>query len=151
MIKNASLDQVGCLGANTEYGGTYRLLSAAHVLTNFDRNYIGEQISVTNGWQWVDIGATVTDQVDVDLYDSSTVPDPVFAKQDLAWANITPDRGSPAIIEIGTPGDIRGIKDDEKVKFFAGRTEALETGVQVDDIYIQYAEMKLGVGTPSGF
>ena len=84
----------------------------------------------------------------MDLYDSSTVLDPAFAKQDLAWANITPDRGSPAIIEIGTPGGIRGIEDDEKVKFFAGRTEAPETGVQVDDIY---AEMKLGVGTPSGF
>ena len=67
-----------------------------------------------DGSQWVDIGATVTDQVDVALYDSSTVTDPVRAKQDLAWANITPDRGSPAISDIGTPGGIRKIKGDEK-------------------------------------
>ena len=44
-----------------------------------------------------------------------TVPDPVRAKH-LAWANITPDRGSPAIIDIGSPGSIREIKGDEKVK-----------------------------------
>lgn len=147
MIRNADLDFFGCLGANAQYTGAYRLLSAAHVLTKFDRNYIGKQIQVLDGSQWVDIGATVTDQVDVVLYDSSTVPHPVRAKQDLAWANISPDRGSPAIIDIGTPGGIREIKDDEKVKFYAGRTGVLETDVPVDDIY---AEIKLKVITPSG-
>lgn len=74
MIRNADLDFFGCLGANAQYTGAYRLLSAAHVLTKFDRNYIGKQIQVLDGSQWVDIGATVTDQVDVVLYDSSTVP-----------------------------------------------------------------------------
>ena len=113
----------------------------------FDRSYIGNQICVVDGSQWVDIGATVTDQVDVVLYDSSTIPNPVRAKQDLAWANITPDRGSPAIIDIGTPGGIRKITHDEKVKFYAGRIGAPETGVQVDDIY---AETKIKVQTPSG-
>ena len=89
MIRNAGLNLRGCPGANVQYAGGYRLLSAAHVLTKFDRNYIGKQISVLDGSQWVDIGATVTaDQVDVVLYDSSTVPDPVRAKQDLAWTNI---------------------------------------------------------------
>lgn len=147
MIRNAGLNLRGCLGANAQYTGAYRLLSAAHVLTKFDRNYIGKQISVLDGSQWVDIGATVTDQVDVVLYDSSTVPDPVRAKQDLAWANITPDRGSPAIIDIGTPGGIRRIEGDEKVKLYAGRTGEMETDVPVDDIY---AEIKLKVETPSG-
>lgn len=147
LIRNASLDVVGCLGANTQYKGAYRLLSAAHVLTNFHRSYIGNQVLVMNGSQWVDIGATVTDQVDVVLYDSSTVPDPIFAKEDLAWANITPDRGSPAIIDTGTPEGIRTINDEEKVKFFAGRTGAPETGVEVDDIH---TETKLTVRTPSG-
>ena len=147
LIKNASLDIKGCLGANAEYKGTYRLLSAAHVLTNFDRQYIGKQVLLMNGSQWVNIGATVTGQVNVSLYDASTVCYPVFAKQDLAWANITTDRGSPTIIEIGLPTGIRKIEADEEVKFFAGNTEAPETGVQVDDII---AEMKLAVRTPSG-
>lgn len=147
LIKNAGLNFTGCLGANTQYTGAYRLLSAAHVLTGFDRNYIGQQILVKDGSQVVDIGATVTDQVDVVLYDSPTVVDPVFAKQDLAWANITPNRGSPAIIDIGTPGGIRKIKSDEKVKFYLGTIGALETGVPVDDIY---AKAILRVQSPSG-
>lgn len=147
LIRNAGLNFGGCLGANAQYTGAYRLLSAAHVLTKFDRNYFGQQIQVLDGSQWVDIGATVTDQVDVALYDSSTVPDPVRAKQDLAWANITHDQGSPTISDIGTPGGIREIKGDEKVKFYAGRTEGMETDVPVDDIY---AEIKLKVETPSG-
>ena len=147
LIRNAGLNFSGCLGVNAQYTGAYRLLSAAHVLTKFDRNYIGNQIQVLDDSQWVDIGATVTDQVDVVLYDSSTVPDPIRARQDLAWANISPDRGSPAIIDIGTPGGIREIRGDEKVKFYAGRTGLVETDVPVDDIY---AEIKLKVETPSG-
>ena len=46
LIRNADLDFFGCLGANAQYTGAYRLLSAAHVLTKFDRSYIGKQISV---------------------------------------------------------------------------------------------------------
>ena len=60
---------------------------------------------------------------------------------------ISPDRGSSAITDIGTPGGIREIKGDEKVKFYTGETGKVERDVAVDDIY---AEIKLKVETPSG-
>ena len=146
VIRNADLDFEGCLGANAQYKGAHRLLSAAHVLTKFDRNYIGRQILMRDGLQWVDIDATVTGHADVVLYDSYTVSDPVLANQDLAWANIPLDRGSRAIIQIGTPGDIRTINEDEKVKYYAGKAQMEETDVPVSDIY---AEMRLRLQTPS--
>ena len=146
VIRNADLDFEGCLGANAQYKGAHRLLSAAHVLTKFDRNYIGKKILLRDGLQWVDIDATVTGHADVVLYDSYTVSDPVLANQDLAWANIPLDRGSRAIIQIGTPGDIRTINEDEKVKYYAGKAQMEETDVPVSDIY---AEMRLRLQTPS--
>lgn len=146
VIRNADLDFEGCLGANAQYKGVHRLLSAAHVLTKFDSNYIGRQILMWDGSQWVDIDATVTGHADVVLYDSSRVSDPVRAKQDLAWANIPLDRGSGAIIQIGTPGGIREVIEDEKVKYYAGKAQMEQTNVSVGEIY---AEMRLRVQTPS--
>lgn len=147
VIRNADLDFEGCLGANAQYKGAHRLLSAAHVLTKFDCNYIGKQILMRDGSQWVDIDATVTGHADVVLYDSSEESDPVRAKQDLAWANIPLDRGSAAIIKIGFPGGIREINEDEKVKYYAGNAQKEQTDVSVGDIH---ADMRLRVQTPSG-
>lgn len=134
VIKNADLPVSGCLGANAQYSDAYRLLSAAHALTLFDRDQIGQQILVKDGDAKVEIGATITDQVDVVLYDSPTVSNPVYAKQDLAWANITADRGSPTITHIGIPQEIREVVEGEHVKFFAGQTGITEGNVEVDDI-----------------
>lgn len=144
VIRNADLNFEGCLGANAQYKGERRLLSAAHVLTKFDSNYIGKQILMRDGSQWVDIGATVTGHAEVVLYDSSAESDPVLAKQDLAWGEAT---GSAAIIKIGTPGGIREINEDEKVKYYAGNTQKEQTDVSVGEIH---AEMRLRVQTPSG-
>ena len=86
LIITADLNLRGCLGANAQYKGSYRLLSAAHVLTAFDRYYVGKNVLVENEeGDYVEIGATVTDQVDVVLYDTPNEPSPVYAKQDLAW------------------------------------------------------------------
>ena len=148
LIRNAAWNDRGCLGANAQYKGSYRLLSAAHVLTKFDRDYIGKQILVENEeGDWVEIGATVTDQVDVVLYDTSTEPQPVYAKQDLAWASITKERGSPEIMEIGTPGSIRKINPGEHVKYYGGYSMDLGENVEVEDIM---ATTKVRVITPSG-
>ena len=56
------------------------------IVTKFDRAYyIGNQILVENNkGEYVEIGATVTDQVDVVLYETPTEPDPEYVKQDLA-------------------------------------------------------------------
>ena len=145
VIRNADLDFEGCLGANAQYKGIHRLLSAAHVLTKFDYRYIGRRILMRDDSKWVDIHATVTGHADVVLYDSSGVSDPVRAKQDLAWANIPLERGSGAIIQIGTPEGIREIIEDEMVKYYAGKTQVEETNVSVSDIY---AEITLRVQTP---
>ena len=141
--EGASLIQVdsleyGCLGANIQYQNSYRLLSAAHVLTKFDRNYIGHEIKVRNReGDYVEIGVTVTDQVDVVLYNTPEQEDQQieFAKQDLAWADIGRSKGSPNIEYIGIPKGIRSPKSGELVKYCAGYSGEIRDRVKVQNIF----------------
>ena len=135
LVKIAAFEH-GCLGANALYDGSYRLLTAAHVLTKFDRKYTGSEILVRNNeGVYVEIGAEVTSQVDVVLYDTS-VPNvtPEYARQDLAWANIDESKGSPEIEAIGIPTKIRRVKEGEYVKYHAGNTADLGSMVEVEDV-----------------
>ena len=144
LIKNIDLPFVGCLGVNTDYGGSYRLLSAAHVLTTFDRGNIGKEIEVKNSkGDFVKIGATVSGQVDVELYDSPHECKPKYATQDLAWADITTREGSPEIKEIGIPNDIRKVEIGERVKYYAG-----ESGVVGRRVKVLHEEKKLEIDDP---
>lgn len=135
LIQTAHLQEIGCLGANVQYRGSYRLLSAAHVLTKFDRAYIGNQILVRNNeGEYVEIGATVTDQVDVVLYKTPTELDPEYVKQDLAWADIAKSNGSPEIQEIGEPTTIRKARCGEYVKYYAGYSADSGYNVRVENV-----------------
>lgn len=136
LIKNAQFKDAGCLGANAWYRGSYRLLTAAHVLTKFDRRYIGSPILVQNDVkEYVEIGATVTDQVDVSLYDTdSPDPEPEYARQDLAWADIDESKGSPEIDAIGKPTNIRMVNEGEEVKYNAGESADIGSKVEVEDL-----------------
>ena len=135
LIKIAPLQDTGCLGANAQYQGSYRLLSAAHVLTKYDRGHIGSEILVQNNdGIYVNIGARVTDQIDVVLYETPTEPVPEFSNQDLAWGDITEHEGSSEIRAIGTPTMIRRVRDGERVKYYGGNSEELGTDVEVDEI-----------------
>lgn len=126
----------GTLGVNTQYKGSYRLLSAAHVLTKFDPKNIGQKIFARSNSsdQPADTGATVTGQVSVVLYDKPNEPSPTYAKQDLAWANITEGQGSPEIKSIGKVGPIRNPVVNEKAKFYGGKSEDLFEDSEVEDI-----------------
>ena len=134
LIKNIALPHYGCLGVNAQYQGSYRLLSAAHVLTQFDRDNIGKEIFVRNDkGKCVPIGATVSGQVDVELYDSPEEPNPKYTKQDLAWADITRREGSPKIKNIGIPGDIRKVIPEESVKFYAGGSDVVGSRIEAHE------------------
>ena len=126
----------GTLGVNTQYKGSYRLLSAAHVLTNYNTKYIGQKILALpdSSNEPADTGATVTDYIPVVLYDTSNEPNPTYAKQDLAWANITEAQGSPEIERIGKVGPIRNPVVNEKTKFYGGQSEDLFEDSEVKDI-----------------
>ena len=136
LITNAKMQRIGCLGGNAVYQGAYRLLSAAHVLTGFDRENIGGEILVRNNeGDFVPIGATVTGQVHVELYDTPDEEKAVFSNQDLAWANIRRDIGSPKIDGITeTPRRIRRIScSDSVVKYCAGYSCDLGSEVDVEN------------------
>ena len=149
MIRNSQIQEThGCLGANAIYNGTYRLLSAAHVLTGFDRNYLGKEILVQHKHStYLPMGVYVTDQVDVQVYDSPFVTNPVNATQDLAWADITPEKGSSEIIEIGVPGPIRAIVPGERVKLYAGCGRYIVENIEVT--YLN-AEVRMSFKNPAG-
>lgn len=91
----------------------------------------------------------IIDQVDVALYDSSTVPILYVRNRTLLGQISLLIEDHRQISDFGTPGGIRKINGDEKVKLhvYVGRTGDMETDVPVDDIY---AEIKLKVETPSG-
>ena len=135
LVKTETIEKKGTLGVNTHYKGVYRLLSAAHVLTQFDESNIGKKIlaSSTEDYHFEDTGATVTGQVHVDLYDRLIEP-PVYAKQDLAWANITEEKGSPKIKEIGDVGGIRDPDLEEFVQFYGGISACLHHNLKVLDV-----------------
>ena len=148
LIQTTSFKQFGCLGANAQYQGAYRLLSAAHVLTNFDPDGIGNEILVQNNeGEFVKIDATVSGHVDVALYDNKTERRPEFAKQDLAWADITEREGSPEIEKIGVPTAIRSVKDGERVKYYGGYSEERGKNVEVEDMMVS---ARLKIFTPTG-
>ena len=124
LIRNAKIERerYGCLGANAEFQGVYRLLSAAHVLTEFDPENLGGNILVRNfeGAE-VPIGATVTGHVPVELYDTPNETNATYASQDLAWADITRDVGSPEIDGIPEiPNRIRRISSSDSVVQYSG-------------------------------
>ena len=64
--------RVYSLGVNTTYKGQYCLLSAAHVLTRFNRANLGKEINAQSdsSEDYQPMGTTVEDQVDVVLYGS---------------------------------------------------------------------------------
>ena len=136
LVKTETIKKKGTLGVNIHYKGVYRLLSAAHVLTWFDESNIGKKIlaSSDEGEHFEDTGATVTGQVNVVLYDTKSQPAPVYAKQDLAWANITEDKGSPEINKIGHVGGIRDPYVEEFVQFYGGTSECLYNNLKVLDV-----------------
>ena len=120
LILTSGLRAGGSLGVNIQYQGVYRLLSCAHVLTAFDPNFVGKTINYCEaGWQNPQPLTTVTGMVPVTVYPTSDPPNPVRNVQDLAWANITPQLGSPAIDNIGTPSGIRAPKT-EQVQVYGG-------------------------------
>lgn len=133
MVYTEGVERGGTLGVNTQYKGTYRLLSAAHVLTRFNDNNIGKRIFARSdiSEDYVYTGANVTGHVPVNLYDLPNDPNIIRAKQDLAWADITPAQGSPEIEQIGPVGSIRDPVLNEKVKCYGGLTEDLMTDMEI--------------------
>ena len=136
----------GCLGANARYQESYCLLSAAHVLTEFKRCHIGHEILVKNNEGFVRIGARITGQVEVSLYDTR-YEHAEFAKQDLAWADITDREGSPEIRVVGTPNPIRPVENGELVKYYGGYSGDKGRNVKVKGIM---SKTRLEVSIPGG-
>ncbi len=106
-----------------------RLLSAAHVLTNFDQKNIGRKIYLrsynydkdNDNWERAGV---VSGQIDVQCYLTDRECDPKRATQDLAWAEVDNEVALPQYIEwIGEVAEhIRVPTKGEKVKIFAGES-----------------------------
>ena len=135
-VKTEGINASGSLGVNTQYKGHYRLLSGAHVLTEFKDANIGKKIYARHEPvdAFEDTGATVTGHVAVSLYDTNTEANPTLAKQDLAWADVTVQQGDSKIKDIGNVGTIRDPVLNEKVQFYGGMSEELQDDMEVIDI-----------------
>ena len=111
----------GILGVNITYQGTYRTLSNAHVLTQFDPKGIGNMIryrpnqakSFTNLYP-------VSDQVNVTYYTNPEQQNPTYNIMDIAWGDVTNIAfASPTIRAVGgvsiqTSGEVRAPKSGEE-------------------------------------
>ena len=130
---------VGCLGVGTDYDRQYRLLSAAHVLTEFQKENIGKNIEVyTDAGTW-EILAPIAGHIPVKVYDNipEAIPEHNWARQDLAWADVTEQHVSRQ--EVKSIGQVQPIREvpiqDEKIKIFGGKSKKLEEDIYIDCTY----------------
>ncbi|TMQ05915.1 MAG: hypothetical protein E6J91_39370 [Deltaproteobacteria bacterium] len=128
VVQTQGLGRNGSLGVNITYQGAYRLLSCAHVLTAFDPQFVGAMIRWTADElePFQDL-VPVSGQMAVTYYDNPNEPNPAYNVFDLAWADITPALGDPAIKQIGTPAGIRAPVLNEQVRVYGAISRSLET------------------------
>ncbi len=112
-LKTEGLEKYGCAAATVTIGGTLRLLSAAHVLTIFDRGNIGKTIYLrsynetgVDGWEPAGV---VSGQIDVHCYPMDRELHPERATQDLACAVVNDGLTTPQHIERIGRVDIRSV------------------------------------------
>ena len=127
---------VGSLGACIRCeDGSYKLLSAAHVLTQHDPDKIGGTIWAreSGDYDWNNTGLTVENHVPVTLYNDSSQNDPTTSKYDLAWADVPlhylVDEAVSVSCEIERIGVPRGARDpvsDDTFMFYGGASQYLQ-------------------------
>ena len=127
-IKNEVLDSLeGSVGVNTIFNGTYRLLSCAHVLTEFDDANIGNQRRVkvcpSKDEPFQLIPVTIEGHARARVYDMINPSIRRRAEQDLAWAKITAADGLPSVKEIGSVSGIRKPILNETVTLFGAYSQ----------------------------
>ena len=142
-ICTQGLNNSGTLGVNIEYNGQYRLLTCAHVLTEHKDTNIGKDIFVVDEGDYEPI-ASVESHVPVTVYNSKDVPYPVRSTQDLAWATISQQRGSPLVKEIGNVCGIRHPYQKEMVQYYG----AVSLGLQ-DNIPVKSTSVAVAVKVPT--
>jgi hypothetical protein len=128
VVQTQGLARNGSLGVNIQYEGAYRLLSCAHVLTAFDPQLVGAMIKYAED-EWgpfLDL-VPVSGQMAVTYYDNPNEENPVYNVFDLAWADITPAQGDPAIKLIGKPAGVRAPLLNEQVRVYGAISQSLET------------------------
>ncbi len=127
-LKTDGLSTYGCAAATVTFMGESRLLSAAHVLTNFDPKNIGRKIYLrsynydkVDSWERAGV---VSGQIGVECYLTDRECHPTRATQDLAWAEVDDEVVLPQHIEaIGEVAEnTRVPTKGEKVKIFAGES-----------------------------
>lgn len=140
-IKNIALRMCGTVGVNTVFKGKYRLLTCAHVLTEFDDDNIECQRGIEvkhnedEDFQLLrNPAVTVEGHVPVTVYDSPTPnqENPLeFADQDLAWAKLTVANGLPSIKEIGSVSGIRKPELSDTITFFGAASQQLQRNIPI--------------------
>ena len=131
---------VGSLGVGTDYHRQYRLLSAAHVLTGFQEENLVKYIEVydPDEEKWETL-APITGHIPVEVYGNipKTIPEEHWARQDLAWADVTEQHVSRQ--EVERIGQVQPIREEpihaEMIKIFGGKSKRLEESIYIDCTY----------------
>ena len=129
---------VGSLGACIRWeDGSYKLLSASHVLTQHDPDKIGGTIlarkSGDSFGDWFNTELKVENHYPVTLYNDSRQNNPITSKHDLAWADVPlcylVDDAMLVSCEIERIGEPRGARDpvsDDTFIFYGGVSQCLQ-------------------------
>ena len=128
LIKNEALTRYGTVGANTIFNGAYRLLTCAHVLTEFDDTNITNQRRVQikqnpEDEAFQSIPVTIEGHAPAIIYNKPDHRNPQMADQDLAWARVTIAHGLPTVKEIGGVSGIRKPIEDETITLFGAESQ----------------------------
>jgi hypothetical protein len=144
----------GTLGVNVDWppaAGAFCLLSNNHVIS---LNGVGEPIYQPRETTRSLIAKT-TGYAPVHTYGSPDEPSPVFTRQDLAWAAITYDMGSPCIRKSSTslilPGGIHEPRETERVWLVGARSNELHAYIASVCYAVKVAWPRPGCGTWAWF
>jgi len=118
-IQAANIAGTGTLGVNIVWAGKYRLLTNNHVIS--ENGNLGAFVYQPEPGRDNVLG-TVDGYVPVTTYPGKDTPHPLFNQQDLAYCNVTPERASPDILELGKPRGLRAPVDGEWVRLIGKQT-----------------------------
>ncbi len=147
-LKSEAVGVEGCAAVTVSFRGIpYCLLSNAHVLTGFDRENVAKVVYIRSNSKenWVELG-TVSGQVEVNTYPDLHPPDVQWAKQDLAWCEVSAKSNivrPNEIKEIGKVTDtLRAPQSGEKVGIYGGKSRLIYWDDPDDTIQVCVADGK---------
>lgn len=148
-IQADNIGGTGTLGVNIAWATRYRMLTNNHVLSN-NGNMGAKVFQPSPNGTNTQIG-TVDGYVPIVTYPTANQPMPHYNNQDLAWCDINPAVGGPAITQIGIPTGVRAPVLGEAVVLVGKQTGSVQRSTIASITYAVTMQFPPGSGRYAWF